>query len=943
MKKIKIVMLLVAFFACNSLKAQDEYRTPLPTVMEMSPNVAAMAQYVDYPVSHYSGVPNTNLPLYEVDIYGYKLPISLSYHASGIRVNQEASWVGLGWSLNVGGMISRTIKCTDDLYYMDHSNGLSFEGYYKGPEIAGQNIMPPYEYEYDSPFYQMYGAGGNILLKVDTEPDIFYYSFPEASGKFIIDKSRGIVVFDKKDNIKIELKNRYTNSQRSYYFTVTSSDGTIYVFDRDETTRTYSNANTSLNKNYTIPNVLERSVGSRGQYTSAWNLTKIILPNKKEILFQYAKETTTTPIQESLQTYYGIDGSLRNIIQYDCNYAMGGRYSVSKSECISYRLTKIQWDGGYIDFIPLDRFDLKGTAKALSSIKVYNKLNRIIKQFDFTYSYINNSYYGQTDKEYLYMRLKLDKVKDYYLNRGYDFSYFGGTMPAKNSKNVDYWGYHNGKLYGANYCAKVNYWPNDLPGVIKSSNMDYMKIGTLNNIKLPTGGNIAFEYEPNTFDNTSWSFDNSGSGGGLRVKKITSEGKTRNFSYYGGKLLVEPVLFYLDVICPPGGRIRSPNAVVQLSEPKLPVSSFSTGNIVGYDKVEEYVTDGTNTSKTTYEFYNETEQEWYEEMKINVPTMTVYNNGLPKSVTHYSNNQMVEKTEYRYTSTSSQRVAAFHWDNAFFSTFSYYYQPVWYQKSQEIIRKPALSQGTEMVTTRNFGYNNRLLLSSSGLAINADQSQEQRFFYATDFTDAVSQAMVDSNLVGIPIEMIELRNGNVVFGKKTKYKQVNNMFLPDIVQELNVNEPRTINNYSSFYNPQVYFDTYNSYGKPVEVRDNAISIIYLWGYNSSYPIAEIRNTTYEHFKTAMGGITVINNIEGKTEPSLSDWQTIDALRSHSLLKNASITTHKYIPLVGVTETTDPRGFTTYYDYDSSGRLKEVYFNEGTTKRVIESYQYNYKQ
>jgi YD repeat-containing protein len=58
-----------------------------------------------------------NLPLFEVPGPNGGYPINLAYHA-GINPNQEASWVGLGWSLNVGA-INRQINGYPDDYNGD--------------------------------------------------------------------------------------------------------------------------------------------------------------------------------------------------------------------------------------------------------------------------------------------------------------------------------------------------------------------------------------------------------------------------------------------------------------------------------------------------------------------------------------------------------------------------------------------------------------------------------------------------------------------------------------------------------------------------------------------------------------------------------------------------------------------------------------------------------
>ena len=45
---------------------------------------------------------------------GLDLPLTLSYHAGGFRVNEEAGWTGLGWTLKTSGNITQIVKGFDD-------------------------------------------------------------------------------------------------------------------------------------------------------------------------------------------------------------------------------------------------------------------------------------------------------------------------------------------------------------------------------------------------------------------------------------------------------------------------------------------------------------------------------------------------------------------------------------------------------------------------------------------------------------------------------------------------------------------------------------------------------------------------------------------------------------------------------------------------------------
>lgn len=92
-----------------AVNAGDEMVSFLTGVIPPPPQAAAITRYAGYPVSHTTGLPDISVPLYEIDLGGYRLPISISYHASGMRPDEIPGYVGSGWTLNAGGAVTRTI------------------------------------------------------------------------------------------------------------------------------------------------------------------------------------------------------------------------------------------------------------------------------------------------------------------------------------------------------------------------------------------------------------------------------------------------------------------------------------------------------------------------------------------------------------------------------------------------------------------------------------------------------------------------------------------------------------------------------------------------------------------------------------------------------------------------------------------------------------------
>ena len=64
--------------------------------------------------NEYSGKIAISIPIFEFSIDGVAIPISIDYNSNGILVDEYASRVGLGWSLQAGGIISKSIQGIND-------------------------------------------------------------------------------------------------------------------------------------------------------------------------------------------------------------------------------------------------------------------------------------------------------------------------------------------------------------------------------------------------------------------------------------------------------------------------------------------------------------------------------------------------------------------------------------------------------------------------------------------------------------------------------------------------------------------------------------------------------------------------------------------------------------------------------------------------------------
>ncbi|MDR6193721.1 hypothetical protein [Siphonobacter sp. SORGH_AS_0500] len=171
---------LILWLHISICNVWSQNNIPRPPVTLPSPNVASLGQYGNYPVSYFTGVPQITIPLYELQEKNLQVPISLSYHASGFRPDQHPGWVGLGWSLQAGGVITRQVNDLTDEY--DNPNFYRREkaGYYYNSSVLNRSDWNQTSY------LQTIARDVNLWLK-DTEPDEFSFSLPNGtSGKFYV-------------------------------------------------------------------------------------------------------------------------------------------------------------------------------------------------------------------------------------------------------------------------------------------------------------------------------------------------------------------------------------------------------------------------------------------------------------------------------------------------------------------------------------------------------------------------------------------------------------------------------------------------------------------------------------------------------------------------------------------------------------------------------------
>ncbi|MEM7297531.1 MAG: hypothetical protein AAF391_04610 [Bacteroidota bacterium] len=517
---IKLIWLLVVTYSFK-VGAQEEL-SPTITIVPPSPEVMAMNKHIEIPVSYYTGLPQINIPIMNIGMNNIQIPISLDYHASGLRVSEYASSVGAGWSLSGGGVISRTIKGKADERYEQ-----TFQGYFYADNwlqssgepiisvISDCSLNPVFTFDDEgSAEYATPVNPSDFLAQGwwDSQPDEYHFSLPGGpSGKFMFTHEQDLIMLTPSD---IEIVSHPFQFQVSagtylsdYYWKIRDANGTTYTFEylAEKTTSSNICANVTQLSIETVP-VIDHVYEDN---QTSWFLTKI--ENGSEwVTFGYGTERIIEEYNTASTFKHKIEGSDPS----------------SETQCITnatrdtYRLTSINSSSGQNLVIEYgdEREDLRGSHRMRRLVSRFG--GEPIKVIDLD----NDHYFSDSTK------LKLEKVvvqgvnaADYPLTPieatnvdtlySYTLEYFEnsqGDFPAHNTPEQDYWGFYNGAIANSN--SVLPEWWNDDYHINENSttdrnpNLEKTKLGTLKKIIYPTGGSAEFDYElhdysgPNTYE-----------------------------------------------------------------------------------------------------------------------------------------------------------------------------------------------------------------------------------------------------------------------------------------------------------------------------------------------------------------------------------------------------------------------------------------------------------
>lgn len=540
-------------------------------------------------VGLFTGQQSVPIPIHELKGKNISIPINLVYSSDGIKVEEHSSWVGMGWNLSAGGVITRIIhKFPDEVF--DSVDGFINPNTWKSENVMKRTDWARYGLELTGNAGEELPKYYKYVAEYFDEPDEYFFNFLGYSGRFYID-DRGEIRIQSTQNFKIE-RNGWLPG-----FDVYDEKGNHYQFVDCESTL----------------------VGNRKEpsyITTSWALKSVSSADHFDsFVFDYEIGPFTAQITKKDRAYGGgieklvwdnevefkQSKYLKSIIYNDSKEVV---FSSSKSEEYTYPSSlyrACKFDGEIIDTTFLNNRSSPYWRDKSMPVDVYQrilwlKLDRVsLKENGKTVKNINFIYNNNSTQRLFLDSLIIKDGAESFLGK-YLFAYKNKALVPKYLEVVgDHWGYNNGMNYGI--------YANNFE-TRKEVNETFLQDGILQSITFPTGGRAEYEYEINNYSkvvndqNRAQVTPLIGKASGLRIKSIktfdsesASPKSEKQFVYKSNYLQLgedapsSGVLNALPRYLPVESEVGEFEWYGRLCKPATPLTLNNDGQCIGYSEV----------------------------------------------------------------------------------------------------------------------------------------------------------------------------------------------------------------------------------------------------------------------------------------------------------------------------------------------------------------------
>jgi len=945
-----------------------------------TPEVYSFKQEAFSPVSFYTGQANISIPLYQIQTNEITVPISLNYiGGEGLRAINPYSSVGLGWRLTAGGAITRTVNQIPDETITTPSPS-SPSGFFS---LVNSTSVPTNDFVRNNAYTLLipFGKGFEYSPSYEYSPDIFTFSFLGYTGSFVMGYD-GLFHVSSKDIVSVTKASSFGAGQYgpTVQFTLTANDGTIFTFGSTLGSIVFSGGESpgvpyqmdawylcsikATNGRHIDFNYLDNTfqsdrihfLSSSSQtvksVTSFAILNNIIYSNGK-VFFTSSKKPQV--LTQSLDTLKSVD----KIVVQNGNSQTTRQVSFKYSPHI------------YNRYYTLDSLNIDDKRYSFNYYNL-NNLPSMNQSFGTDYwGFYNGQGEASGPVTGLFKDQFLNQTVVLYPQNLYSLKVPNATCAATGIlTSITYpTGGTETYTYEQNTCSYLN--QETANGYYLNYSEQPQIAGGLRIASITLGNQIKKYKYVNSFDPNNPDYNPAT----MSFIGFSSSGilyKVPAVSYLNSEILNilsiegEPPVTYSKVIeylsdksytvYTLNSELDHPDVQNSLNPNYYAVLASNTG-IFGYITKSSFVGSLGKNSSCALERGQVNKIQVYDSSNtLKRSTIFSYSQD-PNRYSQYvagifmvgTDSQSISGLAFElgsdYLSDTSLRFSILH-------SYCIYTFPVYL--TQEVVTDYA-TDNTSATTTTKYQYNTQKLDSVKVVYDSKGDSIKTTFKYPMDYILAGSgsdeqtiKGMQDKKMFNSVIEQqsLQLRSGvpNLIGGTINKFKIENGLTVPSCKYELDLSSPSSNLTPSSLnpsgtlifhpsYNKKLIYDIHDTSGYVLQMHkiyDTNTS--YLWSYKGTLPVVKGENVTNSILSAAVSAAGAsnletfwsgFNNIATDTTQQKS-WKAFNTtLRNNATLVNARVSTYTYTPLVGMTSQTDPNGVTTYYEYDTYERLKNV--------------------